>query len=234
MATREIATKTGTYSISYLLDQGGKTKVLFLHGWGANKELMRNAFAPFMTDRACLYMDLAGFGKSSSHTALDSYGYLEIVREFLTSIDFVPDTIVGHSFGGKIATLLNPPKLVLLSSAGIVKQKSLKVRCKIRLAKIFGFLKLGFLTKLLRTKDATNLPDHMYQTLKNVVDEDFSTHFANRKLPTIIFWGKDDTATPLISGKRIHNLISGSQFIECDGDHFFFLKHAKTIANQLK
>jgi hypothetical protein len=35
---------------------------------------------------------------------------------------------MGHSFGGKIAVRLQPKLLILLSSAGIPKKKSLKTR----------------------------------------------------------------------------------------------------------
>ena len=36
-------------------------------------------------------------------------------------------SIVGHSFGGKVGVLLNPKELILLSSAGILKKKSLNL-----------------------------------------------------------------------------------------------------------
>ena len=78
----------------------------------------------------------------------------------------------------------------------------------------------------------------MYETFKNVVDEDFEDSFAKSKSKALCFWGKEDTATPLYTGEKIAGLIANSQFYPLDGDHFFFLQHkdfiAQTITEQCK
>ena len=233
MAIRTVEFNGAVFDISYQFegDPSGK-KALFLHGWGANKELMKNSFASKMGKYSMLFVDLPGFGKSTSSVALTTNDYYLIINLFLSRLNFAPDLIVAHSFGGKIATLLDPDLLVLLSSAGIVKTKSLKVKCKILLAKIFKFL--GIRSSFLRTKDAEKLPEHMYQTLKNVVDEDFSAIFGARSKKTAIFWGKNDTATPLVSGEKIHALIKNSKFFPLDGDHFFFINQSDLIAGEIE
>ena len=69
----------------------------------------------------------------------------------------------------------------------------------------------------------------MYETLKNVVDEDFSSKFADFGGKAFIFWGEEDKATPLKSGERVSRLIKNSEFHALKGDHFFFLLHARYI-----
>jgi len=49
----------------------------------------------------------------------------------------------------------------------------------------------------------------------------------------LLFWGKEDTATPLWSGEKIASLLTKSQFYPLPGDHFFFLKHSNFIAQTL-
>ena len=73
----------------------------------------------------------------------------------------------------------------------------------------------------------------MYETFKNVVDEEFESNFTRYEGKALLFWGKDDTATPLWSGEKIHKLIANSQFYPLDGDHFFFTKHAKFIGEKI-
>lgn len=234
MAQRTLRTPRGDYTLSYLLEGPAEgQKVLFLHGWGATKELMKNSFSRHCGRWQALYLDLPGFGGSSSFEPLTTGEYAAIIRAFLDDLGFTPQAIVGHSFGGKVATLLDPPLLVLLSSAGIVKRKSLKVRLKIALAKSFGFLKSDRLRERLRTRDAAGLPEHMYETLKNVVDEDFSAVFAARTKPALIFWGKNDRATPLYTGEALHRLIAGSRFFPLAGDHFFFAGHGALITQEI-
>ena len=137
--------------------------------------------------------------------------------------------IVGHSFGGKVATLLKPARLVLLSTAGIVVEKSLKVKTKIALFKLFKPFAPKRFYRFFATKDVEGMSERMYQVVKRVVDEDFSLFFAQTSSKTWIFWGKDDKATPVSSGERIHALIQKSTFYPLEGDHFFFLKQASFI-----
>ena len=74
----------------------------------------------------------------------------------------------------------------------------------------------------------------MYETFKNVVDEDFREEFNKYGGDALIFWGEQDTATPLYTGKEIASLIQSSILYTLNGDHFFFLKHAKFISNEIK
>jgi pimeloyl-ACP methyl ester carboxylesterase len=141
--------------------------------------------------------------------------------------------IVGHSYGGKVATILNPETLVLLSSAGIIAPKSLKVRTKIALFKMLKPFAPRSLYRLFATKDVDGMSQTMYEILKIVVNEDFSEKFLARKAKTFIFWGQEDRATPLLSGQKIHALIQGSHFYPLDGDHFFFLKQNREIEKTL-
>ena len=163
------------------------------------------------------------------HGALATKDYAKIMKSFLDELGANPKIIFGHSFGGKVATLLNPQYLALLSSAGIVAKKPLWVRFKIALFKFLKLFGLGFLYKFFATKDVKGMSKTMYETLKNVVDEDFSSKFADFGGRAFIFWGDEDKATPLKSGERVSRLIKNSEFHALKGDHFFFLLHARYI-----
>lgn len=235
MASRVFQTPIGGFEVSYLREgSADRPDILFLHGWGANKELMRSVFSKHCENFRALYIDLPGFGASKNDKALATADYAAIVGSVLKHLTVDPIAIVGHSFGGKVAVLLDPPCLALISSAGIPKKKSLSVRVKIALAKRFKFLAVNALRGALRTSDAIGLNENMYETLKNVVDEDFSGFFAKRGKKTLIFWGRKDRATPLESGRKMHALIKNSEFFEYDGDHFFFSTYAADIMEKIK
>ncbi len=239
MALAKIAFRNKIYNISYeFLGEDFKPKILILHGWGANKELMKQAFDKHLRNFYRVYVDLPGFGNSSVEELLDSKDYAEIIKEFLKSKNLNIAFFMGHSFGGKISTLLcdKNARLILLSSAGIVLKKALKIRLKIRLFKILKFLGFGSFYRYFASKDGANLSPLMYEIFKKVVDEDFSEIFKNQKARSLIFWGQEDKATPLKSGKTIHSFIEKSEFYELKGDHFFFLKpqNAEFIAQILE
>ena len=235
MATKSLTVNNKFFEISYEIVNSTATKdIVFLHGWGSNKDIMKNVFSKYLPNFRHIYIDLPGFGKSKNEYVLTTNDYVKITEEFLKLLNSSKDIIVGHSYGGKVATLLNPKNLVLLSSAGILEKKSLDVKIKIFFAKVLNFLGLRNITKKFRSNDVNTMSENMYTTFKNVVNEDFSSHFSNFSNNTLIFWGEKDTATSLESGKNIANLIKKSTFISYDGDHYFFVKNVEDITKRIE
>lgn len=224
MASKPITLDNHVFEIAYdRFGDASKPKCLILHGWGSSKELMEQAFEPYLGDCERLYLDLPGFGKSGNPTVLDTRGYTEIVKAFLETTGFMPDVVLGHSFGGKVATLLAPKHLVLIGSPGVPMQKSFKVRMKIKLSKIFKRFFGSALSRYLASSDVQGYSKNMYETFKNVVDEDFRPSYANFSGHALLFWGKADTASPVESAETIASLMPSSELFLYEGDHFFFL-----------
>lgn len=235
MASKSIVVDNKSFDISYeIVNPSAKIDFVVLHGWGSNKEIMKNSFSPYLKDFRHIYIDLPGFGKSSNDYELTTSDYVKITDAFLDAVKSSKDIIAGHSYGGKVSTLLNPKNLVLLSSAGILEEKPFEVKAKIAASKFFNSIGLGRITKAFRSKDVNTMSEQMYATFKNVVNEDFSSNFSNFKNNALIFWGEKDTATSLDSGKKISSLIDNSTFISYDGDHYFFVKNAKDICERIE
>ncbi len=237
MAIKEVVYKGKTFGVNYeIKNPSKKDSILFLHGWGSNKEVSKSAFYNLFDNYKHIYIDMPGFGKSKNESEiLTTNDYYLITKEFLKGINTTPKIIAGHSFGGKVATLLKPELLVLLSSAGIVPKKSFEVKAKIKLFKFLKLFGLGQFYKLFASKDVDNMSQNMYETFKNVVDEKFDDIFESYDSKALLFWGKEDTATPLSSGEKMHFFIKQSEFFPLDGDHYFFLKpqNAKFIEEKI-
>ncbi len=225
MALRKIKFKEEVFNISYDIEKPEKKDfILFLHGWGDRKETLKNIFEHTFRDFGKVFIDLPGFGNSSCPFVIDSYGYAKIVAIFLKEIKIQPKIIVAHSFGGKIAVLLQPENLVLMSSAGVVEEKSFNVKLKIALAKFLKRAGIKGIGKYLRARDAKNISKLMYEVFKKVVNENFEIHFKKCGSKTLIFWGEEDRATSLESGRKISKWIKDSKFFILKGNHFFFLE----------
>ena len=239
MASREIVYQGNRFDLSYdLVNPSQEEVLLILHGWGSNKEIMKQAFAKTLPEYRHLYLDLPGFGKSSNETVLTTEDYAGIVKRFLETMGVSAKIVMGHSFGGKVSTLLNPPCLVLLSSSGILVPKPLGVSVKIALYKVLKSFGMQRIRNLFVSDDAKGMSPAMYETFKNVVNEPFEDHFSRYTGKGLLFWGKEDTATPLWTAEKIHTMMKNSELYPLDGDHFFFLKHnrfiARTISDQCK
>jgi len=235
MAVKSIQYKQHTFDISYeVVNPDAKVDIIILHGWGSNKKLMKQTFSPYMNGFRHIYIDLPGFGNSTCCCAMTTEDVARIVELFMIHINASKDIIVGHSFGGKVAVVLEPKVLVLLSSAGIYVPKSLKVHTKIALFKTLKLFGLSKFRSLFVADDAKELNEYMYQTFKNVVNEDFSDEFAKYDGKALLCWGEKDTATPLSSAKRIDSLIHDSKLEVYDGDHYFFMQNAQDISKKIE
>ncbi len=221
--------------INYELFNIDKDKtIIFLHGWGSNKEVMK-VFKDEFDEYKLLFIDMPGFGKSDTDEVWTTHKYATKIDKFLKELNIEKFCIVGHSFGGKVAVLLNPEYLVLLSSAGIPQPKSLKVRLKIKLFKLLKPFGVNKIKKLFISDDAKKMSENMYQTFKNVVDENFIQIFRNSTSKALVFGGDKDSAVWPSSNQKIAKLFD-SNCIMLNGNHYFFLtpENRKIIAFEIK
>jgi len=226
-----LAIKDGISYELYNLDK--KDTIIFLHGWGSNKEIMK-LFKDNFKEYKLLFIDMPGFGKSETEEVWTTYKYAQKIDNFLESLNIEKFCIVGHSFGGKVGTLLNPKYLILLSSAGIVEKKPLKVKLKIKLYKLLKPFGIAKVKKLFVSDDVKGMSENMYQTFKNVVDEDFREEFRKCTSKSLVFGGSEDRAVSLQSNRKIGELLNSSVTI-LDGDHYFFMssKNRETIVKEM-
>jgi non-heme chloroperoxidase len=236
MAIRTIKYRDFDFRVSYeLLNTENNMDIIFLHGWSSSKNLMKGVFKNTFKHHRHIYIDLIGFGESSQpQIPLSTFDYAKIIDIFLEQLKIEKNIIVGHSFGGKVATLLKPKKLALLSTAGIVYEKTQKVKTKIFISKILKKLKFLSFHKFLVSKDANNLSKTMYETFKHVINEDFRDVFSRCKTKTYIIWGESDKTTPVSMGEEIETLIPNSKLYRLMGDHFFFTDRGEIIEDILK
>ena len=78
--------------------------LLFLHGWGQNKEMMMPLAKQLEKKYTCIFIDMPGFGNSEFNNEKDIDEYVKTIHDFLCyKLYITPKYIVGHSFGGKVA-----------------------------------------------------------------------------------------------------------------------------------
>ncbi len=225
MAQKRIEFQGTAFDISYeMLHPDASKDIAILHGWGSNKELMKGAFKECFSSYRHLYIDLPGFGSSPNEKVLTTEDYAGILKIFLAELHFSYDIVLGHSFGGKVATLLQPKLLVLVASSGILVPKPLSVRMKIALFKLLKQVGLTSLRSHFVAKDAVALSAPMYETFKQVVNEDFKEHFRAFQGEALLCFAKEDTATPLYTAYEIEHLMPKARVVAFEGDHYFFMK----------
>ena len=95
--------KINDIKINYQQFGTGKDLV-FLHGWGQNIEMMLPLANRFKDKYRITILDFPGFGHSEEPTtAYTIYDYSNLLEILLTSLGVKNPTLIGHSFGGRVA-----------------------------------------------------------------------------------------------------------------------------------
>jgi pimeloyl-ACP methyl ester carboxylesterase len=222
---------------------GSGSPVLLLHGWGSSADSFNYLEKHLASNFRVLSLDLPGFGGSDPPPIAWSLNdYVELVKGFMTKLELVKPAIVGHSFGGRIAICLGAQglvsRLILANSAGVRPYRKPLYYLKIYLFKIAKnllnlapeSLRPALLEKLQQrfgSSDYRNADPILRKTLVKVVNEDLTELLPKIKVPTLLIWGENDTATPIYQAKIMEQKIpdAGLVVLKCAG-HYSFLDKA--------
>lgn len=225
--------------------QGQGEKILILEGWGTNIAVYDGIAGTLSTKYEVITVDLPGFGLSDEPKEVwDVEGYVDFIIHFLEMIGCESVSLIGHSYGGRmIIRMVNRKrlsfkvkKLVLIDSAGIVHEKTLKQKIQIRkfkLMKKIASLKIinvfcsDALEKLKNkhgSEDYRNASPIMKQCLVKAVNDNLVQFLPMINYETLLIWGENDTATPIEDGKRMEELIPNAGLVLIkNAGHFSFL-----------
>lgn len=203
--------------------------MIFLHGWGGNAEAFLFAANHLKAYKSVL-IDFYGFGRTPHPDyPLTVKDYVNGVIEVMDNLGLKSATIIGHSFGGRVAIELaanfseRVDKLVLVDSAGIKPRRGIKYYFKICVHKILKKFGRG----LKGSSDFQALSPVMKKTFINVVNYDQTYLLEKINSPTAIFWGDNDRATPLYMAKILNKKIKNSAlFILTNSSHFSYLDNS--------
>src|SRR3989304_5139739 len=146
----------------------------------------------------------------------DTYDYARIVEDFINKILPNKTTLIGHSFGGKIATVVASEskkieKLILVNASGIDEKNRLTQ------LQIFFYKRIKIFLRLLPKRVFDKIHNRIYkqagsqvESFKRIVVQDVNHEAQKIKVQTIIVWGDLDKEVTTYQAKRFRELISGS------------------------
>ena len=228
--------------------------VLLLHGWGSSFDVYKGIIASLKDRCRLVAVNFPGCGQSETMKepwCLEDY--CDFCLEFMEKLNLKDTILMGHSHGGRVVLkltaekMVNPPKIVLLDSAGLIPKKNFKQKCR---AKSFKAIKRvltlpviknyseGLLQKARNhygSADYNAAPEVLRKTLVSLVNTDIRDILPNISCPSLLIWGDKDTATPLEDAKTIESLIpdAGLCILEGTGHYSFCEKpyQAQAILN---
>lgn len=221
-------------------DVGAGAAVVLLHGWGSSLSAFVQLERCLEPHFRVLSLDLPGFGGSGKPpSAWALADYAKLVEAFFDHFGLQQPVVIGHSFGGRIAIVLGSQglvsKLVLVDSAGVRPRRSAEYYLKVyayKLAKQLlrlapATVRAGLLDKLRRgagSADYRNADPLLREILVKVVNEDLTPRLGAIKVPTLLIWGENDTATPLEQARIMNRHIADSGLVVLkNAGHYSFI-----------
>ena len=188
--------------------------LILLHGWGSTSDTFDNLVEQLNEDYTCYQLDLPGFGKSYLQKAYSLDDYVEVLKSFCTELEIENPSILGHSFGGRIAikyaSLYDVCKLILVSTPGIKEKPKLKNVIRIRIYKILKYFNIKV---IMGSKDYRNAKGVLKETLVKIVNEDLNACLQKINIPTLVIFGEKDNIVPVRIAKKMHALIPSSGLV---------------------
>lgn len=216
--------------------------VILMHGWGCTHTTVasiENILAGL--GMAVHNVDFPGFGNSPEPP--ETWGveeYTRLIEDYCRKEGIENPVLIGHSFGGRVAILFSSrnkvSKVVLVDAAGVKPSRSLKYYLKVYRFKLYkklcylifgkekGEQKIEQARKAKGSADYASASPRMRAILSKVVNEDLCHVMPDIKAPTLLIYGKNDTATPVKDAKKIEKLIPDSGLVVFEeAGHYSFL-----------
>lgn len=229
----------------------GARAALLLHGWGCSAAMMQSVADLLAGGMRVAAIDFPGHGREGKAPEPPApWGvpeYMEMTAAIIRRLELAPCDIVAHSFGARVAILLAATypelvgRMILTGAAGIRKPQSGKATAKQRLYKgLRGAMNALEKTHLMgdlpeRGREALvqkfGSPDYrvlspqMRRTFNKVISQDLTEHLPQIKASTLLYWGAQDTETPLWMGQMMEEKIPDAGLVVEEGcGHFAYLE----------
>lgn len=192
---------------------GVKKPLLVLPGWKSPLADWMPFANQFKNKYKIILLDLPGFGGSAKPKEdWGIYEYFEFTKKFIADLKIKKLTVLGHSFGGRIAILLAArtdlvERLILVDAAGM-EVKSLK-------AILFGWVKplVRWLPQNIKNKLGSRdyrQAGAMRQTFIKIVNQHLRDELKGISAPTLVVWGEMDSELSLKEARMLRDGIKDS------------------------
>ncbi len=230
--------------ISYRTAGAGTRPIIFLHGWRSEAAVWQPIFDQLHNAPYALYaLDLPGFGASETpKKPMTLEDYANIVVGFAKALNIPTGniTLVGHSFGARIAVKIATTqtdfakKIMLVGSGGNRPSKLMRLIKTILAKSMKPFFAPGFMRPLrekiyraMGTEDYIETPE-LRGTFVAIVSEDIVPLLPRVTAQTLVVWGENDTTAPVAYGRRMTRAIPDARFeLIKNAGHYCFMDQPK-------
>ncbi len=232
----------------------GPQTIILMHGWGCNHSTLASVERTALEcGLRVINVDFPGFGASAEPS--DVWGveeYTQCIERMVEELGIKNPVLLGHSFGGRVGILYasrHPEvrKLILTDAAGVKPRRTFTYYRKVYTFKALKWLmylclgrkeaerRLDARRAKAGSSDYASASPMMRRILSKVVNEDLKSVMPSIKAPTLLIWGKNDTATPLSDAETMERLIPDAGLVAFDNaGHYSFLDNPAAYSAVLR
>jgi pimeloyl-ACP methyl ester carboxylesterase len=201
----------------------GPVRVIWLHGWGRRgHDFAGSASLLASANISSVALDLPGFGASPLPSRSGgARHYADLIAPAIKEMGRGPFILVGHSFGGTVATVLaaRQPKLVsavVLTGAPILRSGSAsssplgyRVLRSLHRRGVVSDARMEAARQKFGSVDYRNAHGLLREVLVASVNESYEEELAMIHQPVALVWGENDHEVPFDVAQRGAELLAG-------------------------
>lgn len=189
--------------------------LVFLHGWGHSRAQWERTMEMFSPAYKTVIYELPGFGNEPApQETWDVSEYALWVKNRIEKEGLIDVILVGHSFGGRISSLIASErptwlKGLVLYGAPCLYRPSVKVRIKNFIGHWGGKLPFpeSFRRKIRGIEENNATQTGLRAIWRKIVAFDATTQMSHIAVPTLLVWGEHDVEAPIRIAKELKVLI---------------------------
>ncbi|MFA6082011.1 MAG: alpha/beta hydrolase [Patescibacteria group bacterium] len=222
--------------------------LILLHGWRNDRSIFDNIVPELAKNFTCWTIDLPGFGSNPRpKTSWDIKQYANYVNRFIDEHNIKSPSIVGHSFGGRVAIVLatlnsDIKKVVLYATPGVRQPlprfTSMAQAMYRSLGRTTNILNKTMLMRRIR-KSVQSEDYRQAQELKDIfistINFDLAPYMEKLNQTVLLVWGEDDHVVPVKIAQSMQQIIPHSDIkIIPKGSHTAHLENPRLFCGLIR
>lgn len=241
-----------TFTLEPLTEAQGPVRLVWLHGWRADKETLRPLAQSLLPLGESWLLEMPGHGEAplpatEAPETLGPAAHAEALCTWLATLPPYPTYLIGHSMGFRIvlhAAAAQMPYIkgiVALAGAGIPKPLTGKAQWRAKWIKLLltlghklrpllGERILNVVRSHFESTDARSCPARLKPMFRAMVRDDASALLPLVAQPALLLYGTEDTDTPPALGQKISKGMAQAQFIALPNlNHYTILSQGRHV-----
>ncbi|ADY26106.1 alpha/beta hydrolase fold protein [Deinococcus proteolyticus MRP] len=198
-------------------EYGSGPPLVLVHGLSGSRRWWRRNLPAFSAHFRVYVVELTGYGSAWRHRALGVEGSADLIGAWLEAQDLQDVTLLGHSMGGQISTIVasrQPERLralVLACASGLLETDLFRAALQLPRAALTG--RFSFIPTVLFDSLRAG-PLNVVRSTLDLLGHPTGEMLPAIALPTLVVWGERDALVPAALGRTLAEALPHGQYVE--------------------